>query len=219
MKKKYKAVIFDLDGVICHTDQYHYLAWKKLADEINIYFDEKINNGLRGVGRMQSLEILLGKESGRFSPEQKHEMAERKNGYYQSYLVEMSPADLEPDVLKTLKTIKKAGMKTAIGSSSKNTPLILKQIGLLDFFDAISDGNNIEKPKPDPEVFITASNMIDCIAEDCLVVEDAVSGIQAAFAAGMDCAAMGDGAKKKIATYDLSRFSDLLSILDDSLMI
>ncbi len=213
MKRKYKAIIFDLDGVICHTDKYHYLAWKKLADDIGIYFDEKINNRLRGIGRMQSLEILLGNQSSRFSADDKQKMAERKNNYYQGYLIQMGPSDLEGEVLSTLKIIRESKLKMAIGSSSKNTPLILKQLGLEDFFDAVSDGNNITHPKPDPEVFIAASLLINEKPNHCIVVEDAVSGVQAAFAAGMDCAAMGDAAKHKIATYDLSGFSDILSII------
>lgn len=213
MKKKYRAVLFDLDGVICHTDKYHYLAWKKLADEIGIYFDENINNSLRGVGRMQSLEILLGGRAGDFSADEKKQMAEKKNNYYRNYLIRMGPEDLSDEVFSTLKIIQEMGLKTAIGSSSKNTPLILKQIHLENFFDAIADGNSITRPKPDPEVYLQACGLIGEKPEDCLVVEDAVSGIQAAFAAGMDCAAMGDGAKYNMATYNLASFSDILPIL------
>lgn len=210
----YRAILFDLDGVICHTDKYHYLAWKKLADEIGIRFDEKTNNLLRGVGRMQSLEILLGTRSVDFSEDEKKRMAEKKNGYYRSYLIRMSPADLEDEVYATLKIIRGMGLKMAVGSSSKNTPLILKQIGLKNFFDAVADGNSISRPKPDPEVYLQACSMVGEQPKHCLVVEDAVSGIRAAFAAGMDCAAIGDGAKHNLATYNLARFSDILSILN-----
>ncbi len=214
MKRKYKAVIFDLDGVLCHTDQYHYLAWKKLADELGIQFNEQSNNALRGVGRMQSLEILLGPQSSRFSMDEKKQMAEKKNNLYRSYLSQMTPEDLDNEVYSTLNIIRKRGFKMAVGSSSKNTPLILSRIGLKNFFDAVSDGNNITRPKPDPEVFLAASSMINEEPGCCLVVEDALSGIQAAFAAGMDCAAMGDGTKYHSATYNLSQFSDILGILE-----
>jgi beta-phosphoglucomutase len=213
VKKKYRAVLFDLDGVICHTDKYHYLAWKELADGIGINFDEKINNRMRGVGRMQSLDILLGAHSADFSADEKMRMAEKKNNDYKRYLIQMNPDDLEDEVFNTLKIIRTMGLKMAIGSSSKNTPLILKQIGLKSFFDAVSDGNSISRPKPDPEVYLLACSLISEEPKACLVVEDAVSGIEAAFAAGMDCAAMGDAAKYKIATYDLARFSDILSVL------
>lgn len=214
VKRKYKAVIFDLDGVLCHTDKYHYLAWKSLADELGIEFDEQSNNALRGVGRMQSLEILLGPQSSRFSTDEKKQMAEKKNNLYRNYLIQMSPDDLDDEVFGTLKIIREMGFKMAVGSSSKNTPLILKQIGLENFFDAVSDGNNITHPKPDPEVFLTAGDMINEKPDHCLVVEDALSGIRAAFAAGMDCAAMGDGTKYNKATYNLSQFSDILGILE-----
>lgn len=126
MKKIYKAVIFDLDGVICHTDEYHFKAWKKLADEIGIYFNGEINNRLRGIGRMQSLEILLGNESTRFSNKEKEHMAEVKNNYYRSYLGKMSPGDIDPEVLETLYALRKSGIKTAIGSSSKKCTAHIK---------------------------------------------------------------------------------------------
>ena len=117
---KYSAVIFDLDGVICHTDHYHYMSWKQIANDLSIYFDENINNRLRGVSRMESLEIILEKYNGRLTNEEKMMYAEKKNNIYRSLLSEMSPADLSDDVRKTLVQLKKKGYKLAIGSSSKN---------------------------------------------------------------------------------------------------
>lgn len=207
--KKYQAVIFDLDGVICSTDKDHYLAWKEIAEEIGVDFDETVNNRLRGIGRMDSLEILLGDRSREFSEEAKQEMAERKNAFYRNSLQKMTPQDLDPEVLKTLELIKAQGIKIAIGSSSKNAKLILRQLGLENYFDAVSDGTNITHSKPDPEVFLKASDYLGIEPQFCLVVEDAQSGLEAAAAANMDCAAIGDALRYE-ATYYLYRLPDLL---------
>ncbi|MBH1940021.1 beta-phosphoglucomutase [Mobilitalea sibirica] len=211
---KYKAVIFDLDGVICHTDQYHFLAWKKLADRMGIYFDKEINNRLRGVSRMESLEIILEQHKGEpFTEEQKASLAEEKNGVYKELLAKMSTSDLSEEVIKILEHIRLKGLKLAIGSSSKNARLILNQIGLPDYFDAISDGNNIMNSKPHPEVFLKAAEYLNIAPEYCLVVEDAKAGIDAAFAAGMDSAALGDAYGYHKANYYLTSFSDLQLII------
>lgn len=210
---KYKAIIFDLDGVICHTDHYHYLAWKQLADQLGVYFDETINNRLRGVSRMESLEIILERYQGTpITEEKKVSLAEEKNTMYQKLLSKMSTEDLSKEVKDTLDNLRSQGILMAIGSSSKNAKLILKQIGLENYFDAISDGNNITKSKPHPEVFLMAADYIGCKPSECLVVEDAKSGIEAANAAGMDSAAIGDAAGYQLATYSLSTFSDLKDI-------
>lgn len=207
---KYQAVIFDLDGVLCTTDHDHYLAWQEIAGEIGVPFDEKINNSLRGIGREESLEILLGDRSEEFSAAAKKKLVDKKNTIYCDLLKDMSPQDLDPQVKRTLDLIKARGIKTAIGSSSKNARLILRQIGLYNFFDAISDGTNIARSKPDPEVFVKASQYLGVEPQYCLVVEDSVAGVKAAAAANMDCAAIGEAAGKGLATYDLERFSDLL---------
>lgn len=209
---KYQAVIFDLDGVICHTDKYHYQAWKKIADELGIYFDEEINNRLRGVSRMESFEIILERYEGIMSEEEKVIHATAKNEVYKELLKNMTPDDLSKEVFDTLTALRKKGVKLAIGSSSKNAVFILERIGLGNFFDAISDGNNISNSKPDPEVFIKASEYIQIAPADCLVVEDAEAGLEAAKAGGMDCAAIGDAVKSKLAAYRLNTFSDLLTI-------
>lgn len=211
---RYSTIIFDLDGVICHTDQYHYQAWKALADRLGIYFDETINNRLRGVSRMESLEIILERSERAYSQEEKISFAEEKNNLYKELLQKMSPADLTEEVKKTLERLREKEVILAIGSSSKNTKFILKQIGLDGFFDAISDGNNISRSKPDPEVFLKAAEYTRSKPEDCLVVEDAFAGVDAACAAGMDCAAIGDAASYEKADWHLITFSDLLEIAD-----
>lgn len=210
---KYRAVIFDLDGVICHTDKYHYQAWKTIADELGIYFDGEINNRLRGVSRMESFDIILERFEGSLSQEDKAAYAGKKNAVYKELLKSMSPTDLSPEVKSTLERIREKGLKLAIGSSSKNARFILEQLGLLNFFDGISDGNNISKSKPDPEVFIKAAEFIGEGARDCIVVEDAKAGVEAALSGHMDCAAIGDAASLHIATYNLERFSDLLKVI------
>lgn len=209
---KYRAVIFDLDGVICHTDKYHYQAWKQIADELGIYFDEEINNRLRGVSRMESFEIILEQYDGTMSQEEKVKYTTKKNEIYKELLKNMSPSDLSSEVKETLDGLRERGLKLAIGSSSKNARFILGQLGLGEFFDAISDGNNITNSKPDPEVFVKAAQFIEETAEKCLVVEDAKAGLEAAIAGGMDCAAIGDAVASGLATYNFSAFSDLLEV-------
>jgi beta-phosphoglucomutase len=211
---RYKSVIFDLDGVITHTDKYHYQAWKQLADKLGIFFDLTVNNRLRGVSRMESLEIILeGWKGYPFSAEEKEQMAKEKNEIYKELLQKMTPEDLDNDVKVTLEELRSHGYKLAIGSSSKNARLILSRIGLGDYFDAISDGNNISNSKPHPEVFLKAAEFVDMAPGDCVVVEDAKAGIDAAYAAGMDSAAIGDARLNSKATYRLSAFSDLKMIL------
>lgn len=208
-----KAVIFDLDGVICFTDKYHYQAWKALADRLGIYFDEQINNRLRGVSRMASLDIILERAEKSYSPEEKDAFAAEKNATYVELLQQMSPLDLSDEVKETLNALRAGGYKLAIGSSSKNTKLILSRLGLGDFFDAISDGTNITHSKPDPEVFLMAAEMLSLPPEDCLVVEDAKAGIQAAHAGGFRSAGIGEAAEHPDCTYPIARFSDLKTIL------
>lgn len=211
---KYKAIIFDLDGVLCSTDEYHYLAWKAMADSIGVPFDHKINNRLRGVSRMASLEIILERYTGpALSGAEKEALAEQKNELYKEYLKNMSPADLPDEVNATLQELNDMGLKLAIGSSSKNTPFILQQIGLGGYFDAVSDGNNITRSKPDPEVFLKAAQMLNLPPRDCLVVEDAVSGAQAGHAGGFNVACVGDAARAEAGNYNMKAFSELLQIV------
>ncbi len=210
---KYSGVIFDLDGVICFTDEYHYLSWKAIADKEGIYFDRTINNRLRGVSRMASLDIILEKANKTYSEQEKVALATEKNEIYKGYLVKMTPKDVSSDVLKTLKTLRAKGIKIAIGSSSKNTKLILKQIGLLDAFDEIADGNDITHSKPDPEVFLCAAKKIKEDPKDCIVVEDAYAGIDAANAGHFTSVAIGDAANYDKANYKIKKLSDILKII------
>ena len=208
-----KGIIFDLDGVIVSTDNYHYLGWKKLADEEGIYFDETINHRLRGVSRMESLEIMLERAKKKYTPQEKTAFAKRKNEYYRELLSGMTPADLPAEVKNSLDTLRARGYLLAIGSSSANAKFILERVGLGDYFDAISDGTNISNSKPHPEVFIMAADMLGLKPGECLVVEDAKAGIDAAIAGGFPSAAIGDAAGYGSETYTLVRFEDLLTIL------
>lgn len=214
MKFEKKAVIFDLDGVICFTDKYHYQAWKTLADRLGIYFDEKINDRLRGVSRMASLEIILERAEKEYSQEEKKTFTTEKNDTYRELLKNMSHADLSEEVRDTLNELRRRGYQLAIGSSSKNTKFILEQIGLEGFFDAVADGTDITRSKPDPEVFLIAAKKLGVDPENCVVVEDAKAGIQAAKAGGMTALALfGDAKGCGLEDYDLSSFSNLLNIL------
>jgi len=207
---KYRGIIFDLDGVIVSTDRYHYLAWKRIADKLNIPFGPDDNNRLRGVSRMESLEIILDLGHRVITLNEKQQLAEEKNNLYRDMLNGLSPQFLEPEVVQTLSVLRERGIKIAIGSSSKNAKFILEKIGLLNSFDAISDGTNISKTKPDPEVFLKASAMLNMQNRDILVVEDSVSGINAAVSGGFDSAGIGDAFGTPNATYHIRTFSELL---------
>lgn len=209
---KFKGIIFDLDGVICFTDKYHYQAWKQMADKEGIYFDEIINNRLRGVSRMASLEIILERADKAYTEEEKEQMAYEKNETYKKLLYNMTTQDLSQEVKDTLDALRAKGCKLAIGSSSRNTKLILGQLGLADYFDAISDGTNITRSKPDPEVFLKAADFLGLQPEDCLVVEDAVAGIDAACAGGFESAGLGEAAEYEKCTYPMRSFGDLVNI-------
>jgi beta-phosphoglucomutase len=214
--RPYEAVVFDLDGVICFTDVYHYRGWKSVADELGIPFDETVNNRLRGVSRMESLDIILEPYEGEpLTDDRKLELATIKNDRYRVMLGELSPKDLDPSVRTTLDDLRARGLKLAIGSSSKNAKYILERIGLGDYFDAISDGTNISRSKPDPEVFLKAAEYLGVDPAKCVVVEDAVAGIDAAHAAGMYGVAMGDAADQGVGDAKLGAFADLANVLTD----
>ena len=209
---KYKAVIFDLDGVLCHTDHLHYRAWKQLADRLGIPFDEELNNQLRGVSRMESLDIVLRAGGVEADLPQREQWATEKNTVYAASLDTLTPQDLEPSVLSTLQTLRSRGLLLGVGSSSKNAPRILERLGLGDFFDTVVSGLDIRNSKPDPEVFLLAAQNLGTPPKDCLVVEDAVAGVEAAHRGGMDAAAMGDAARSGAGEYTLNEFSELLNI-------
>lgn len=210
---RYQAVIFDLDGVICSTDEYHYRAWKQMADSEGIYFDREINNRLRGVSRMASLDIILERANRAYSREEKEQLAARKNDIYRQLLLGMGPEDLPRDVADALQQLKKAGVKIAIGSSSKNAKTILGRMEILNWFDAISDGENITHSKPDPEVFTKAAEMLELEPRQCLVVEDANSGIQAAHDGGFDSAGVGEAAGNSLTTYPLNATAQVTDVV------
>jgi beta-phosphoglucomutase len=211
-----EAVVFDLDGVICHTDHYHYLGWKSVADDLGVPFDETVNNRLRGVSRMESLEIMLEPYEGEpLSDARKLALATIKNDRYRVMLGDMSPADLDPSVRATLDDLRARGLKLAIGSSSKNAKYILERIGLGDYFDAISDGTNISRSKPDPEVFLKAAEYLGIDPPKCVVVEDAVAGIDAGHAAGMYTVSIGDAADQGAGDAKLGTFADLSKVMTE----
>lgn len=213
MKNKIKGIIFDLDGVLVFTDRYHYEAWKQIADELGVPFDERVNDRLRGVSRMDSLEIILETYDGVLTQYEKEQLAARKNDSYRALLAQMTPQDVSDEVRNTLEELRARGYRLAIGSSSKNARFILEQTQLLDAFDAISDGTNITHSKPDPEVFVKAAGFLSLDPAQCLVIEDADAGIMAAKAGGMYAAGIGGAAEHPAADVSLHTFSELLQVL------
>ena len=211
---KYKGIIFDLDGVLCQTDEYHYQAWKQLADRLQIPFDREQNNSLRGVSRMESLNIILANGIRQYSEAEKKMFAAEKNNLYCKQLARMTPDDMPDDVKETLIALRCSGYKLAVGSSSKNAPTIINHLGIASFFDAIVDGNCITRSKPDPEVFLKAAKLLQLNPSDCLVVEDAASGVQAAHAGGFDCAVIGNTARDTSAKWNIIHLNELLSIIN-----
>ena len=209
---RFRAVIFDLDGVLCSTDEYHYQAWKSLADELAIPFDRRDNDALRGVSRMASLGLILAKGSRSWTVAEKEALAARKNERYRALLAGMSPADLDPAVAEMLRALRRAGLRLAVGSSSRKTPLIQDRLGLGGFFDAVCDGNCITRAKPAPEVFLKAAEMLALPPADCLVVEDAASGAAAARTGGFPLACVGDAAAKCLGDWNLTSAAELTGI-------
>ncbi len=208
-----KAVIFDLDGVIVTTDEFHYQAWKQLSDREGIEFDRTINNHLRGVSRSDSLDIILKKAKREYSENEKVEMLNFKNNIYKKSLVELTKSDILDNFNELYEILKKNNVKMAIGSSSKNTKTILKQIGLIDVFDAIADGTDITKSKPDPEVFLLAAERLNIDPKACVVIEDAIAGIEAAKAGNMVAVAINDAKKSPLADYRIDNLLEIKSII------
>ncbi len=208
-----RGIIFDLDGVIVSTDKYHYEAWKSLADKENIYFDEEINNNLRGVSRRESLNIILKNSNKTYTESEIDEMLTYKNDIYKASLINISPKDILPGILDLLDFLDKKNIKTAIGSSSKNAKIILERISLLDRFDVIIDGSVITNTKPDPEVFIKAHVALGLTTKECLVVEDAIAGVEAAHRANIRAVAVGDAAKNKVGDYNILNISEIKNII------
>ena len=197
----FRACIFDLDGVIVDTAKYHFLAWKRLADQLGIAFTERDNERLKGVSRMDSLEIILDLGKSKLDNSKKNEYAALKNKWYVGYIEKMTPDEILPGCLDFLHELRKAKIKIAVGSASKNTPMILERVGIRELFDAVADGNNVSKAKPNPEVFLKAAGMLGVDPDRCVVFEDAVAGIQAAINAGMF--AIGVGLPEVLTEADL----------------
>lgn len=202
-KNKLKAVIFDLDGVITDSARYHYLAWKKLADELDIPFDEVYNEKLKGVSRMESLELILknGNASGNYTESQKIAMAEKKNDYYKELIKQITPADILPGIQEFLEELKAEGIHTALASVSKNAPFILGQLGLEQYFDYIADAAKIPNAKPFPDIFLAGMEAFGLTPEECVGIEDARTGIEAIHRAGMK--AVGVGTPSEMEEADL----------------
>lgn len=203
------ACIFDLDGVIVDTARYHFMAWKRLTDQIGIEFDEEDNERLKGVSRMASLEIILGIGGITLNENQKLEYATLKNKWYVEYITKMTPAEILPGCVEFISELREAGIRIAIGSASKNTPLILKTVGITDLFDAVADGNNIKNAKPNPEVFLKAAELVGALPAKCVVFEDAVAGVRAALNAGMLCVGIGSPEVLKAAHYVVSGLQEM----------
>ena len=196
-----KAFIFDLDGVIVDTARLHYQAWSELANELGFDFTIEDNERLKGVSRMRSLEILLEIGGIEVDGQEKLRLAERKNNRYRQLIMKLTPADMLPGAKEFLDQSKMLGLKLALASASKNTPLILERIGLQDFFDTVVDGNRVTKAKPDPEIFLVAAKDLQVEPQQSVVFEDAVAGIEAAHAAGMK--AVGIGKPQVLTQADL----------------
>ncbi|PSR54319.1 beta-phosphoglucomutase [Adhaeribacter arboris] len=186
-----KACIFDLDGVIVDTALYHYQAWKRLANELGFDFTEHQNEQLKGVSRVRSLELILGWGGVTKTQTEQTELATRKNQWYVEMINRMQPSEILPGAKEFLQAAKAAGLKTALGSASKNSSTILERVGLLPFFDAIVDGNHVAASKPDPEVFLKGAEALGTDPSECVVFEDAIAGIQAAKAGNMKVVGIG----------------------------
>ncbi len=211
---KIKAVIFDLDGVITDTSEYHYLAWKKLADKLSISFDREKNEQFRGVSRQDCLKMLLvGKN---YSRSEKKELAREKNNYYREYIEGLSKDNILPGALDLINKVKEMGYKVAVASSSKNTGTVINNLGIKDKFDVIADGYSVKETKPEPDIFIYTAKKLDVPPEKCIVIEDAESGIEAALTAGM--ITVGVGPKERVGKahfrFEKVKDIDIQKVLD-----
>jgi beta-phosphoglucomutase len=212
MIREMRAAIFDLDGVIVDTAKYHYLAWKRLANECGFGFSEADNERLKGVSRTRSLEILLEIGGSTVGEDAKIRMAAQKNEWYVDYIRHMDASEILPGVIEYLSGIRARGIKTALGSASKNAPLILERLGISALFDVVIDGNKVTKAKPDPEVFLRAADELYVLPASCVVFEDAKAGIEAAHRAGMGVVGIGNPLTLKEADIVLPGLFELAVI-------
>lgn len=206
-----KAVIFDLDGVITDSARFHYIAWKGLADELSIDFDERYNEKLKGVSRMESLNLILEngglKES--YTMEEKCSMADKKNDRYKELICKITPSDVLPGILDFLKNLKASGIKTAVASVSQNVFFIIDRLKLTDYFDYIVDPGDVERAKPFPDIFLAGAKAVDVLPGDCVGIEDAKAGIEAINAAGMRSVGVGTKDQMKEAELVLENTKQL----------
>ena len=207
MKKT--GFIFDLDGVIVDTAKYHYLAWKNLADELGIDFTEEDNEKFKGVSRRRCLELLLEMGNISVSKEQFDLWLQEKNEDYLKYISNMDQSEILPDVTKVLGYLKEKGIPMALGSASKNAVSILNKVALMPYFDAIVDGTQVSKAKPDPEVFLIAAKKLGVEPVNCVVFEDALAGIEAANTAGMESIGIGDVKILSDADHGFNDFTEI----------
>lgn len=212
------AVIFDLDGVIVDTAKYHYLAWKKLANQLGFDFTIEQNELLKGVSRAKSLEILLEIGKIQLSNEEKEKFMYQKNEHYLSFISKMDEREMLPNILMILQYLKEKNIAIALGSASKNAKLILETLQITHFFDVIIDGNEVSKAKPDPEVFLLAAHRLNKKSEECIVIEDASAGIEAANAAKMLSIGIGEKEILKEATFIFKSTSELTIDIFDKLI-
>lgn len=189
---RFKAVIFDLDGVITDTAHYHYLAWRRLASAEGVEFDEAFNERLKGIDRMGSLDLILAAAGRDYTAAKKQELANTKNRHYQQLIASMSAADLLPGAVDALRTVRAAGLRTGLASVSRNAFHVLGRLGIGEHFDYVVDAATIANGKPDPEIFLKAARHLDVAPADCLGVEDAVAGVAAIKSAGMTALGIGD---------------------------
>ena len=206
-----KAFLFDLDGVIVDTAKYHYLAWRNLANSLGFDFTEEQNEHLKGVSRVKSLEILLEIGNVNLSEDKKKALLDEKNNEYLEYVNKMTPDEILPGVIRVLDFLDKKGVKYALGSASKNASLILEKVDLLDRFSALVDGNDVLKAKPDPEVFLIGASKLKTDPENCIVVEDAIAGIQAANKAKMLSIGIGNREVLNEANYVFKDMNEIKS--------
>ena len=211
-----KGIIFDLDGVLTFTDNLHFKAWKEIADKEGIYFDEEINKRLRGVSRLDSLNIILEKASKTYTLEEKEKLANEKNEIYISLLANLNKNDVDDNTRDVLSSLKEKGMLLAVGSSSKNTKLILQQTELESYFDVVIDGNMITKSKPAPEVFLKAAEALNIEPIEAFVVEDAEAGILAGNQGGFKTLAVGPAKEANIAYKNIDNLNEIISLVDEN---
>lgn len=206
---KIKACIFDLDGVVVDTAKYHYIAWEKIAKDLGFSFSQQENERLKGVSRMDSLDILLQLGNRSIDAAKKEELATIKNNLYVSYILKMTPDEILPGVISFLDELRANGVRVALGSASKNAMFILDRINLADKFDAVIDGNKVSKAKPDPEVFLKGAAELCIEPQNCVVFEDAQAGIDAARNAGMNIIGIGRSDNLKNADFVIPGFEKM----------